>query len=93
MKAAINIPHEPAHVDEGLMTHDRPATDFVRGMSHELRTPLTVIIGMCRLLELDRKAPLLPMQRDAVNRMDRNARALLKTVNHLLECLRGGHFE
>jgi signal transduction histidine kinase len=93
VKAAINIPHERAHVDDGLITYDRPNTDFVKGMSHELRTPLNVIIGMCQLLERDRKTPLLPIQRDAVDRMERNARALLETVNHLLECLRSGHLE
>jgi len=33
------------------------------------------------------------MQRDAVERMERNARTLLETVNHLLGCLRSGQFE
>jgi signal transduction histidine kinase len=75
------------------MTRDRAATDFVKGMSHELHTPLHVIIGLCQLLERDRNASLSPGQLDAVERMERNARALLQTVNHLLGCLRSGHFE
>lgn len=69
------------------------ATDFTRAMTHELRTPLNVIIGLCQLLGRDRESPLLPMQRDAVDRMERNAQALLQSVNHLLGCLRTGHFE
>ena len=72
---------------------DRAATDFVKGMSHELHTPLHVIIGLCQLLERDRNATLSPAQLDAVERMERNARSLLQTVNHLLACLRSGHFE
>ncbi len=72
------------------MKTDPAATDFAKGMSHELRTPLNVIIGMCQFLERDRKTPLSPVHRDAVDRMERNARALLDSVNHLLECLRTG---
>ena len=69
---------------------DVAAMDFAKGMSHELRTPLNVIIGICQFLERDRKTPLSPMHRDAVTRMERNARALLDSVNHLLEQLRKG---
>jgi signal transduction histidine kinase len=64
--------------------------DFAKGMGHELRTPLNVIIGMCQFLERDRKTPLSPMHRDAVDRMERNARSLLESINHLLEHLRNG---
>jgi len=76
-----------------LVFRDRGATDFAKGMSHELRTPLNVIIGICQFLERDRKTPLSPMHRDAVDRMERNARSLLQSVNHLLESLRNGHLE
>jgi len=62
--------------------------DFAKGMGHELRTPLNVIIGMCQFLERDRKTPLTPMHYDAVKRMERNARSLLESINHLLERLR-----
>jgi signal transduction histidine kinase len=93
MKAAVNIPLKPTHVDTEMLRADRAATDFVKGMNHELRTPLNVIIGLCQLLEHDRQTTLSATQRDAVERMQRNARALLQTVNHLLGCLRSGHFE
>lgn len=64
----------------------------MKGMSHELHTPLHVIIGLCQLLERDRNTTLAPTQRDAIERMERNARALLQTVNHLLVCMRTGEF-
>jgi signal transduction histidine kinase len=93
VKAAINIPRQSSHVDDDGLRSDRAAKDFMKGMSHELHTPLNVIIGLCQLLERDRQTTLSATQRDAVERMDRNARALLQTVNHLLGCLRSGHFE
>lgn len=92
VKTSMEIPHLRAPNDE-IMTADRAATDFVKGMSHELHTPLHVIIGLCQVLERDRTPGLSSMQRDAVERMERNARTLLLTVNHLLGCLRSGHFE
>ncbi|MDX6557186.1 MAG: hypothetical protein QOF72_235 [Blastocatellia bacterium] len=75
------------------MVRDRAATDFMKGMSHELHTPLHVIIGLCQILERDRATNLTPVQLDAVERMERNARTLLQTVNHLLDCLRSGQFD
>jgi signal transduction histidine kinase len=91
--AGSEVIQHQAPVDEVMRTGDRAAADFVKGMSHELHTPLHVIIGLCQLLERDRNASLSAGQRDAVERMERNARSLLQTVNHLLGCLRTGHFE
>lgn len=76
-----------------MLQTEQPATDFTRSMTHELRTPLNVIIGLCQVLERDQESPLSPMQRDAVDRMERNAHALLQSVNHLIDCLRSGQFE
>jgi signal transduction histidine kinase len=92
-KEDIEIPHHRVRFEEGILHSDHTATDFTGTMTHELRTPLNVIIGLCQLLERDRKSPLSPMQRDAVDRMERNARSLLQSVNHLLGCLRSGNFE
>ena len=89
----IEIPHRRVRLEDGMLHSDHAATDFTRSMTHELRTPLNVIIGLCQLLERDRNSPLSPMQRDAVDRMERNARALLQSVNHLLGCMRSGNFE
>ena len=87
------IPHRRVRLEDGMLQSEQPATDFTRSMSHELRTPLNVIIGLCQVLERDPKRPLSPMQRDAVDRMERNAQALLQSVNHLIDCLRSGQFE
>jgi two-component system sensor histidine kinase BarA len=87
---SLNIPHKQSSVHEALLTDEPVNNDFIREMNHELRTPLNVIIGICQFLERDQKTPLSPMHRDAVGRMDRNARALLRSVNQLLKSLRNG---
>jgi signal transduction histidine kinase len=92
LKTAINT-HLRSAADDAGLTIDRATGDFMKGMSHELHTPLHVIIGLCQLLERDGNTKLSPMQRDAVERMERNARALLQTVNHLLVCMRNGEFQ
>lgn len=93
MKIADNISTPHAPVNAVILSRDPAARDFLKGMSHDLHTPLHVILGLCQLLERDRKRTLDPIQRDAVERMERNARDLLQTVNHLLDCVRRGHFE
>ena len=87
----VNIPQSQAAVDESFLVSNLDNPDFLKSISHELRTPLNVIIGICQFLERDEKTPLSPMHRDAVGRMDRNARALLQSVNRLLASLRNGH--
>jgi signal transduction histidine kinase len=93
VKGEIEIPHHRVVLEDGMLCTDRAETDFVKAMTHELRTPLNVIIGLCQILERDRKTPLSTAQQDAVDRMERNARLLLQSVNHLLACVRSGRFE
>jgi signal transduction histidine kinase len=89
----LHIPHNRVRFDKGVLSKDRVANDFVNDMSHEIRTPLNVIIGLCQYLERDRHAPLTSEQQEAVLRMERNAHALLQSVNRLLECVRTGKYE
>jgi signal transduction histidine kinase len=84
-----NVP-QTASVHESIFAAHSENRDFLKSISHDLRTPLNVIIGMCQFLERDQKTPLSPMHRDAVDRMDRNARSLLQSINRLLESLRDG---
>jgi len=71
-----------------LKNHQRP-TDFVDAAAHDLHTPLNVIIGMCHVMERDPE-PLTAKQKDAVRRIERNAQALLKSINELLRRMRNG---
>lgn len=75
------------------MRKDQVATDFARQMGHEIRTPLNVIIGLCQYLQRDRQTPLTDEQRESLVRMERNAHALLESVNRLLETVRTGKYE
>lgn len=93
VEGGLEIPHHPVRFEDGVLHSERAETEFVKAMTHELRTPLNVIIGLCQFLKRDRKAPLEGTQLDAVDRMERNARTLLVTVNHLIGCLRSGRFE
>lgn len=93
MKSGIHIPHNREHLDEGVLRKDQVAIDFVSKMSHEIRTPLNVILGLCQYLERDPEKPLTGDQRESIVRMERNAHALLDSVNRLLECVRTGKYE
>jgi signal transduction histidine kinase len=87
----VNVPQKQVSVHESVLADDLERPEFLKSISHEMRTPLNVIIGICQFLERDQKTPLSPMHRDAVGRMDRNARALLQSVNRLMTSLRNGH--
>ena len=92
VKNELDIPHNRVRLNGGVLLKDQAGMDFVKQMGHELRTPLNVIIGLCQYLERDQKSPLNEGQKDTVVRMERNARALLESVNHLLECVRRGDY-
>jgi two-component system, NarL family, sensor histidine kinase BarA len=88
MNSELDIPHNRARLDPGVIRKDRVGPEFVREITHELRTPLNAIIGLCQCLERDKQTPLSERQRDTVGRMERNANALLVAVNRLIETLR-----
>lgn len=58
-------------------------SEFLANMSHELRTPLTSIIGFAGLTRSQPDLP--PIARDYIDRVDHASRALLCTVNDLLD--------
>lgn len=93
VKSGVHIPHSRMYLDERVLRKDRVAADFARQMGHEIRTPLNVIIGLCQYLEREQGTPLTDEQRESVIRMERNAHALLDSVNRLLECVRTGKYE
>ena len=88
MNSDLDIPHNRVRLNGALLSKDEIEPDYVRHVTHELRTPLNAIIGLCQCLERDPEAPLTERQRDTVARVDRNAHALLESVNNLLERLR-----
>ena len=93
MNSELDIPHNRVRLDQGVIRKDRVGPDFVRQVTHELRTPLNAIIGLCQCLERDQQTPLSERQRDSVVRMERNANALLTTINRLIESLRTGKYD
>ena len=88
MNGDLNMPHNRVRLNGAFLAKDEFGPDDVRNVTHELRTPLNAIIGLCQCLERDRETPLTEGQRDTVARLDRNAHALLESVNKLLERLR-----
>jgi len=88
MNGDLDIPHNHVRLNGALLACDEFGPDYVRNVTHELRTPLNAIIGLCQCLERDLEAPLTEQQRDTVARLDRNAHALLESVNKLLERMR-----
>lgn len=90
MNSDLDIPHNRANLSGNLLPKEDSGAEYVRQMTHELRTPLNAIIGLCQCLERDREEPLTEQQRDTVTRLERNAHALLGSVNRLLERMRRG---
>ena len=88
MNGDLDIPHNRGHLKRAFLAKDELGPEYVRQVTHELRTPLNAIIGLCQCLERDREAELTEGQRDTVARVDRNAHALLESINKLLERLR-----
>ena len=67
---------------------NRAKSQFLATMSHELRTPLNAIGGYVQLLELGIYGPVSDAQRDALERITRSQRHLLRLVNDVLNLAR-----
>jgi signal transduction histidine kinase/NO-binding membrane sensor protein with MHYT domain/BarA-like signal transduction histidine kinase len=57
-------------------------TDFLANMSHEIRTPLNAVLGMAQIMERD---ALDPIQRERLEVIGSSGRALLSTLNDVLD--------
>lgn len=67
---------------------NRTKSEFLATMSHELRTPLNAIGGHVQLIELEIYGPVTDAQRQALARVNRNQRHLLRLINDVLNLAR-----
>jgi len=63
----------------------RAKSEFLSSMSHELRTPLNAILGFAQVLELNKKFPLQPSQKNAVDQIIKGGNHLLALINDVLD--------
>lgn len=74
---------------------NRAKSEFLSRMSHELRTPLNAMLGFTQLLELDRKQPLAPHQKEWTGQIRHAGWHLLHMINDTLDLTRieSGHID
>ncbi len=77
---------ERKHAEQALQEADRRKNDFLATLAHELRNPMAPIRNAVELLRL--KGGLQPDQRRAADVIDRQARALTRLVDDLLDISR-----
>ena len=61
---------------------------FLASVSHELRTPMTVILGFTGALLRGGQGQLTPPQKESLERVQRNAKMLLRLINDVLDISR-----
>ncbi|MGE5816537.1 MAG: GAF domain-containing protein [Deltaproteobacteria bacterium] len=75
---------ELTKANEELREATRAKSEFIAAMSHELRSPLQVIIGNADLTSDGFFGNINAEQKDALAKISRNARVLLKMINDVL---------
>ena len=67
---------------------NKAKSTFLAVMSHELRTPLNAIGGYVQLIDMGVHGPVTDAQREALARIDRSQRHLLRLINDVLNLAR-----
>lgn len=67
---------------------NRAKSDFLATMSHEIRTPINAIIGYSELLRMELAGPLLPAQRQHLERIHASSQHLLALIQDVLDLAR-----
>jgi signal transduction histidine kinase len=75
---------ELASINQELREATRAKSEFIAATSHELRTPLNIIIGNAELTRDEFFGEVNAEQKDAMQKISRNARVLLKMINDVL---------
>lgn len=75
---------ELAQANQELLDASQAKSAFIAAMSHELRTPLHIIIGNADLTQEGFFGALNDEQKEALRKVSRNARVLLKMINDIL---------
>jgi PAS domain S-box-containing protein len=80
----VDLQDQRAAADEA----NQAKSNFLAVMSHELRTPLNAIGGYVQLLDMGVHGPVTEAQREALGRIDRSQRHLLRLINDVLNLSR-----